>query len=252
VFYYFGRKGRAAKTYPAPEYPLVIEPFAGSMAYSLHWRPPFAIGIEAQDSTWELWHRLCDMSAEEIRDFACPEVGEESTDRWVLQAATSNWNDYSTYRTVTHYMVEHFHQQRRMTLRHHDYAKRSVLYSHGDYRSAPDVEATWFIDPPYVGVRGGCREKDIDYDELAEWTMARKGQLIVCEGYDGTWLPFKHHGEWRGAAQFGQSANRIVETVLTRRTHGHCVQCGTTFPASRADARYCSARCRKRASRAAK
>ena len=53
MFYLHGRKGRAASTYPAPEYPLVIEPFAGSMGYSLHHRPPNAIGVERDRQTFE-------------------------------------------------------------------------------------------------------------------------------------------------------------------------------------------------------
>ena len=47
VFYYPGSKGRLASTYPVPAYPIVIEPFAGSMAYSLHHRPNVAIGVES-------------------------------------------------------------------------------------------------------------------------------------------------------------------------------------------------------------
>jgi hypothetical protein len=46
MFYIHGRKGRAAATYPPPEHPIVIEPFAGSMTYSLRHRPLHAIGIE--------------------------------------------------------------------------------------------------------------------------------------------------------------------------------------------------------------
>jgi hypothetical protein len=249
VFYYLGRKGRAAKTYPAPEYPLVIEPFAGSMAYSLHWRPSFAIGIERDEQTADLWHRLVSMTPQEIRGHTAPVVGERTTDRWVIQAGQSNWSNDSNYRTVTPWMVQHFDQQRRLALKHLDYAKRSVLYRCGDYRDAPDVEATWFIDPPYEGVIRGYRYGNPDYDELATWCLSRKGQVIVCEGPGATWLPFQRHGAWTGVPTQGRREEPFVEKVLVTRTHRQCQQCSKTFPASRSDARFCSARCRKRASR---
>ena len=35
MFYYYGRKKQMAKHYPSPNYDTIIEPFAGSAAYSL-------------------------------------------------------------------------------------------------------------------------------------------------------------------------------------------------------------------------
>ena len=36
MFYYYGRKKQIAKCYPKPNFNTIIEPFAGSAAYSLH------------------------------------------------------------------------------------------------------------------------------------------------------------------------------------------------------------------------
>ena len=36
MFYYYGRKKQIAKYYPKPNFNTIIEPFAGSAAYSLH------------------------------------------------------------------------------------------------------------------------------------------------------------------------------------------------------------------------
>ena len=36
MFYYLGRKKRVAGKYPDPAFPTIVEPFAGSAAYSLH------------------------------------------------------------------------------------------------------------------------------------------------------------------------------------------------------------------------
>ena len=33
--------------------------------------------------------------------------------------------------------------------------------------------------------------KDIDFNNLADWCKSRTGQVIVCEGANADWLPFK-------------------------------------------------------------
>lgn len=54
----------------------------------------------------------------------------------------------------------------------------------GDYMEAPDIKATWFIDPPYKGEAGlGYRfgSNTLDYRILAEWALKRKGELIFVK-----------------------------------------------------------------------
>jgi hypothetical protein len=63
----------------------------------------------------------------------------------------------------------------------------------GDYTEAPDIEATWFVDPPYKSGPGAgyAHGSDtIDYDALARWSKSRRGQLVCCEGAFGDYLPF--------------------------------------------------------------
>jgi hypothetical protein len=66
-----------------------------------------------------------------------------------------------------------------------------------NYTALPNIEATWFIDPPYSGSHGmKYRQADIDYARLGEWCRSRKGQVIVCENVGANWLPFQpiNHG----------------------------------------------------------
>src|SRR5690606_34550473 len=61
-----------------------------------------------------------------------------------------------------------------------------------NYDELPNVRATWFVDPPYSGESfKAYRTADLDYGVLADWCLARKGQLLVCEGTGADWLPFK-------------------------------------------------------------
>jgi len=61
----------------------------------------------------------------------------------------------------------------------------------GDYSQAPDVPATWFIDPPYNNKAGSYYvHSSLDFPKLGEWCKTRPGQVIVCENEGATWLPF--------------------------------------------------------------
>ena len=70
----------------------------------------------------------------------------------------------------------------------------------GSYDEIENVEATWFIDPPYEfgGHEYKCSNENIDFDKLAEWCKERNGQAIVCENTKATWLPFKPMKEMQG------------------------------------------------------
>ena len=62
----------------------------------------------------------------------------------------------------------------------------------GEYHQLDDVgEATWFIDPPYQATGRYYMVNTVeDYAALRDWTLARSGQLIVCERSGANWLPF--------------------------------------------------------------
>jgi 16S rRNA G966 N2-methylase RsmD len=60
------------------------------------------------------------------------------------------------------------------------------------YEESPDLEATWFIDPPYQGECGKKYRCKLDqYTKLGEWCLKRRGQAIVCERAGADWLPFR-------------------------------------------------------------
>ena len=242
MFYYFGRKGQSAASYPAPEYPMVIEPFAGSMAYTLHYRPAYAIGIDADASVAALWHRLAAMTLEAIRDAPGPVLGEQTYDLWHILGESSSTSLLLNYRTANELLVHRFEHQRRLALRHHDYATRNIIYRNGDYTDAPDVEATWFIDPPYFHTNGYRHRPDVE--RLARWVRTRRGQVIVCEGEGADWLEFVEHARPRSIGH-----TRRAELIWTANTSLTCARCGTRFN-GRTDARWCSTRCRVAAHRA--
>ena len=188
TFPYFGRKATLAPLYPAPMYPLVIEPFAGSLAYTLHHRPERSVGIERDERVVALWHRLASMTEVPTP----PVLGSKTDDLMVKLCSYSEHSLTSGSMTVTSRMLRDWQSVHRRAIAASDYM-RTVDYRLGTYGDAGNPTATWFIDPPYqLANRRGYLHgaAGIDYDELAEWVMTRSGQVIVCEQAGATWLPF--------------------------------------------------------------
>jgi hypothetical protein len=88
-----------------------------------------------------------------------------------------------------------------------------------NYTAAPDVEATWFIDPPYKGDPGmgyGFSSSMMDYDELSRWALSRRGEVICCEGQNGDYLPFRALKSSKGVA-----GKVSMEKIYYRSGHEH-------------------------------
>lgn len=84
------------------------------------------------------------------------------------------------------------------------------------YEEAPDIKATWFIDPPYKPHllpgrhTGGYHyfSQPLDYDSLSTWCKDRHGQVIVCEQSPADWLPFQPFRKQRNGVGAGTPATR--------------------------------------------
>jgi 16S rRNA G966 N2-methylase RsmD len=89
-----------------------------------------------------------------------------------------------------------------------------IIY--GDYSDAPDVEATWFIDPPYQGQGKYYKHSsnDIDFDSLSNWVLNLQGQVIVCENHGADWLPFEFLEEINGGLNVDGRSKKSKEAVF--------------------------------------
>lgn len=193
MFYYYGRKKKLVKVYPSPIYDTIIEPFAGSAAYSLHWaQNRNVILIEKDEQVYELWKSLQSANPNDILEMPDLKRGDKTSNfLHILHSASKRAFDYKTI-TVTKVLETNWNCNKRKI------AKQipSILdwkIINGDYSIAPDIEATWFIDPPYFGDMGtGYRfgSDQINYSELKDWIMSRKGQVIVCGSASDDWLKF--------------------------------------------------------------
>ena len=62
----------------------------------------------------------------------------------------------------------------------------------GEYTEAPDIDATWYIDPPYNNKAGShYPAQPSSFGDLGCWCQQRRGLAVVCENAGAKWLPFK-------------------------------------------------------------
>ena len=204
MFPYFGGKRRLRLTYPAPLYDTIVEPFAGGAAYGIHWLeklPSLKLIIVERDPTVaDLWRALLEPDAAE-RVKAMPKVkqGDQTTEP-LIALAKGGVEKLLTLRkgkpvAVTQWMAENWPSVKSRVAETCSLVAGRVTVIEGDYTTAPDVTATWFIDPPYQhqGHRYPHGSNALDYEQLAGWCQTRLGQVIVTEAEPADWLPFEPH-----------------------------------------------------------
>ena len=210
MFYYYGAKNQLARHYPPPRFSTIIEPFAGSAAYSCYHllRNPKlnALLIEKDWVVAKLWNRLLwNITPKEIENYPVPKVGEHTSDFLIMTCAASNAVAKCISLKYTKRVERVFGFQKRRLLKLLPIRDRINIIC-DSYETTPDIRATWFIDPPYFitsgvnkntvfangnGYRPGCDSNSIDYKQLSKWCQSRVGQVIVCEKEGAAWLPFR-------------------------------------------------------------
>lgn len=196
MFYYYGRKKQIARHYPAPNFDTIVEPFAGSAAYSLfgdHWQKRVLL-LEKDPRVASVWNWLInEATPATITSLPDLAVGQKSSEfLHILHAATKMAFKYKTIK-VTPVLERNWEISKRvMAASLHKVRHWEIVC--GDYSLAPDLTATWFVDPPYrkgPGLGYEYGSLDLNYEALAIWARERKGEVICCEGEFGDYLPFR-------------------------------------------------------------
>lgn len=221
MFSYFGSKSKIVRYYPSPRYPFIIEPFCGSARYSLLYK-------ERQVWINDYWPIITDVwqwivKAEQAEIDALPELqyGEY----------LSSYNLPRQQRTLLSFTVNRGNgfpnnKMQKWSVKNGETSKlkkrlslccpliRHWKITNVDYRKLPNVEATWFIDPPYEKQGHDYKHgsKGINYAELAEWCKSRKGQVIVCESDSAEWLPFKFLKRHQAQTKYRTTYDEMIWT----------------------------------------
>ena len=199
-FTYYGGKWRIAKHYPSPKYSTIIEPFAGSAGYSLHYHDLNVRLYDIDPIICGIWDYLIKASSSDILQLplnikhideanvcqeakwligfwlnkACSQPAKQPS-LWMRQGLRPNSFWSAAIRDRIASQID--------SIKHWKIEQKS-------YKEIENIEATWYIDPPYYRSGKLYKFNLIDYKDLGEWSMARNGQIMVCEQDGADWLPF--------------------------------------------------------------
>jgi hypothetical protein len=198
VFSYYGGKAAIANKYPPPMYPVIVEPFAGSAAYSQlhHYCKVFLFDVDPDIvATWEF---LIKASARDI--LALPDVDfDTDTSRLdiprgaqaLIGYSIKEGNQIPTKRPNCRTFRGDLWNSRKVKV-----AKIVHRFNHWEVRLASwellrscDFDATWFIDPPYQFGGDTYRCSVVDRGSVLEFIKTRSGQIISCENSQADWMP---------------------------------------------------------------
>ena len=207
-FNYYGGKWRIAPRYPAPVYDTIVEPFAGAAGYSMRHYEKNVVLNDLDPVIVGVWRYLIAAEPEDI--MRLPVIGEfDHVDQidapqgardligfCVNAGASAPRKVPSKWARSRPSGMEFWSVSRRARVAAQvPYIKHWVV-KHGAYGHLDTgLEATWFVDPPYQGDAGSQYRHGsggIDFENLQDFVLSLKGQVIACEGAQSKWLRFRH------------------------------------------------------------
>lgn len=204
-FSYYGSKWNGSRHYGAPRHDLVIEPFAGSAAYSVRWNCRNVRLYDISKDMVDLWSWLIACNADDILSIpASFEAMDEvlALDRgpqllarfWVSKGRCEPSNTlspwYFQWRSSNSCKVWGEAVKRRVADQKWIIERWTVEQLSWD--AIPLSEAHWHVDPPYNNAAGSrYPNSKIDFDALGNWCQSLPGHVDVCENEGADWLPFQ-------------------------------------------------------------
>lgn len=247
---YYGGKSKIAHLYPNPQYDLIVEPFAGSAAYSwLHRRDPAtgrSRGVWLNDldaRTYSIWNLLTSPDALSIVEAYVPDnvlAGQRVSDiipadyPGLVEICRAEANQGTqgargVHDQITSMGAKCWKVKRKLREVIPEVAHWRI--TNVSYEDLANIPATWFIDPPYKNPAGArYRTSDIDYDNLGWWVLGRKGDVICCENYGANWLPFEpfEHGHVSIRSRYQKANAKEVMYYRSNRPNDSVVLSSST------------------------
>lgn len=204
-FPYFGSKWRLVPRYPPPEHRLIVEAFAGSACYATRHAERRVLLIDADPVVVGVWRYLIAVRPAEL--LAIPDVRDHVDElaawppeaRWLVGFWLDKGNARPSQRPSSWMRRgdrcdSFWGPAIRRRLADQVARIRHWKVAEGSFESAPDVRATWFVDPPYSGPCGRRYRhgrRGLQYSAVAHFCRDRRGLVIACEQAGAGWLPFR-------------------------------------------------------------
>ena len=230
-FTFYGGKWRAAPHYTPPAYETIIEPFAGAAGYSVRWPRKKVILVEKDPKVAAVWRYLIKANEKEILGIPLIKMDQSVDDLPVceeIRYLVGFWLNKATAspcKTPGAWMREGLRPKSFWGPDIRDRVARQVeSISHwklieGGYEEAPNIEATWFVDPPYqkAGKLYRYNSSKINFSELADWCKKLSGQVTVCENDGADWLPFEYFRDIKSTE--GRSGKSKSKEAVWKNDH---------------------------------
>ena len=218
-FSYFGGKYMRSPHYPKPKHDIVVEPFAGAAGYSVrHQLGKRAILLDTSPFIVGVWSYLIAANPTEIMALPLMLPGQSVDDlnipqeaRWLL-GFWINQGSAVPKKTMggraSNRAFGTWGEGPRARLARQVPLIKDWTITQASYEEAPDVSATWFIDPPYQKHPGHYPGDLPNFGELGAWCRTRTGQVMVCETEGADWLAFENVTTVAG------SSHRVTNEML--------------------------------------
>lgn len=212
MFSYYGSKSKLVNYYPEPTKDLIIEPFAGSARYALKYFDRDVLLVDKYDTIVNIWryvqsaskndilkmHLLVPKHKQSLDEFEFDCIEQKQLLGFMIKAGNSRPAlTPSKMRLKDDYINTQIRQVAAITnkIKHWKIECKS-------YEEIENLDATWFIDPPYQfgGEHYKESNKNIDFSALKQWILSRKGETIVCENTKADWMEFKPLKRIQGAS----------------------------------------------------
>jgi hypothetical protein len=227
-FCYYGGKWRAAPKYPPPEHSTIVEPFAGAAGYATRYADRNVVLVERDPIVAGLWRYLTRVSPSEIEripnvpeggtvdDLPACEEARNLAGFWLNKGVSAPRKRPSAWMRQGIRPKSFWGPEVRALLASQVEKIRHWRIIEGSYEQAPQVEATWFVDPPYQKAGKHYRFADVDFAALATWIQTRHGLTIACENVGADWLPFVPFARIKGN-ESSRGGKVSLEAVFVRR-----------------------------------
>lgn len=198
---------------------MIIEPFAGSAGYSLHYPEREIILVEKDPVIAAVWRWLIAASPDDIRSLPALKQGDKVSNYdmpqeakwlmgfWVDMGQRTPCDKVTKFGALTTYPQGHSRCEMYIERVSRQLpAIRHWQIINGDFSESPRTAATWFIDPPYKveGYKYKFGNHQLDYAILSKWCQSRNGQVMVCENAGAEWLPFAALATQKGFTDRGK------------------------------------------------
>jgi len=222
MFSYYGSKTRIVQHYPKPIHNTIIEPFAGSAKYALNYYWKDVILYEKSKYVFDVLIYLQTASKNDILKLPILKMGESLEDfelsdierkfmSFVINNGATGGN-----KKVSKFALPWQATKLKKAANNLEKIRHWKIYN-DTFENCENIEATWFIDPPYQfgGEHYKESSKNLNFQELSNWCKSRQGQVIVCENTKADWMQFTPLVTIRGTAK------QSTEAIWTNQNNNY-------------------------------